>query len=372
MRFKRAYAFIVLLLLNSWPADAKESFGKFDEPMKFELASNGGNCAGCEWISAIGVITKDTPKHFEVFIKKHPYPLTVYLNSPGGNLNAGLELGRLFRKHQVNTAIGETKKAVDHWSSETINGVCASACAYAFLGGVDRSIEEKNIYALHQFYNENGQVGYSGSIDIKGDQLSVDQLTSGLIAEYLAEMGVDSRVLTLAALAGKDRFVGLNQKELAELRITTDFKWSDWTLEPAAGGLIMQQNNMDPHYPLRSVAISCLSGEEPLIQVITERTQDWNSQELKSSINGINLKLSGNDVGTPIPADSINVISTEKAFLFQIILTPRQKQSILKNKSYELEFDSARVVFGTFLSVGSEFSNKELEKLKLVWSNCAK
>ena len=54
-------------------------------------------------------------------------PVTVHLNSPGGSLQEGMDLGRYFHANAIATYI------VGPGAS------CASACAMAFLGGRDRN-----------------------------------------------------------------------------------------------------------------------------------------------------------------------------------------------------------------------------------------
>jgi hypothetical protein len=73
----------------------------------------------------------------------------VYLASPGGDLYEGMKLGRLFRKRRLKTIVegGQT---------------CASACALAFLGGVDKrgrrwmSSTTTSRLGFHAFRNSDG------------------------------------------------------------------------------------------------------------------------------------------------------------------------------------------------------------------------
>lgn len=61
-------------------------------------------------------------------VQKNNYQLhlnTVQLNSHGGNKGVGIEIGRLIRKHKLNTFVPP-------------DGRCNSACVFAFIGGVQR------------------------------------------------------------------------------------------------------------------------------------------------------------------------------------------------------------------------------------------
>lgn len=121
-----------------------------DKPMSFMFAYNGGNCFGCEWIAAEGNITSETPAKLRNFLRKNT---TAYLeiNSKGGNLAATLEIGRIFRKHELVISTGKTwidKNAQSYKDGfryhQITDGICADTCAYAFLGGILRQPHASN------------------------------------------------------------------------------------------------------------------------------------------------------------------------------------------------------------------------------------
>jgi hypothetical protein len=91
------------------------------------------SATGTAWnIYAEGSIDQDASKRLEQLIEQFQIPVwsTVYLNSPGGNPFAAMELGRVFRKHAFNTSVG---KQSGPWKASA--GECFSACTLAFLGG---------------------------------------------------------------------------------------------------------------------------------------------------------------------------------------------------------------------------------------------
>ena len=68
---------------------------------------------------------------------------TVYLSSPGGQYSTGVKIGQMFKKLEVNTiTIGKQ--------------VCASSCALAFLGGIDRRMTGPSILLFHSPYIKAG------------------------------------------------------------------------------------------------------------------------------------------------------------------------------------------------------------------------
>jgi ATP-dependent protease ClpP protease subunit len=63
----------------------------------------------------------------------------VYLNSAGGLVTDGIELGKLFRKKQVSTRLFGNQQ-------------CSSSCAFAFLGGFYRTMQHDSSLMFHAPY----------------------------------------------------------------------------------------------------------------------------------------------------------------------------------------------------------------------------
>ena len=106
--------------------------------MQFKEAWTGANDPTGLWIVAEGEITSETPEQFKEFlatinIEDYEY---VSFNSSGGNLFAGIELGRLLREKNLSTSVGRTDFDESGYAIENrYGGECLSACVYAFLGG---------------------------------------------------------------------------------------------------------------------------------------------------------------------------------------------------------------------------------------------
>ena len=170
-----------------------ECFPAWSDSMTFVLAGNGGNCNGCEWVAAQGDITDETPTAFQNFIAENGTPYLIVLNSPGGNLVAGIQLGQMIRDTGATTEIGETVPETDQglekWR-KILPGICASACAYSFIGGVERFVDREGKLGVHQFYSTD-----DSSIDSKTVQSLV-----GLTLLHTLRMGVDPRVIVAASV----------------------------------------------------------------------------------------------------------------------------------------------------------------------------
>jgi len=111
-------------------------------------------------IEMSGPINPDTPYIIERLINKIQespnacrneggikYAITVYLNSRGGFMEDGYELGEIFRRNYVDTRLA-------------YNGECYSSCATAFLGGYYRNMGKESKLMFHAPYS------YSSRYDI--------------------------------------------------------------------------------------------------------------------------------------------------------------------------------------------------------------
>ena len=127
-----------------------------------------------------GFFERGDEVRFRAFLgRPRPAPLRVlYLNSPGGNLQAGLEIGRQVRRAGLTTAV----QADRH--------VCDSACTLAFAGGVRR-------------HNINGDRVFEGMSSMMGlgfhpawrqgnrvDPSLRSEEATGRIRAFYAEMGM--------------------------------------------------------------------------------------------------------------------------------------------------------------------------------------
>jgi len=134
-----------------------------------------------------GPIDSDAPRRFELLVKsgKIPTGSDIYLNSPGGSVDAGMALGRMFRQGSMTTHLG-TPRLPKRAGTVVVNksALCESACAYAYLGGLYR-------WAA------------SGS-DRIGFPTYPAQHAPEQVNAYLKEMGIADAGLTATTATGTD------------------------------------------------------------------------------------------------------------------------------------------------------------------------
>lgn len=171
--WSQALAGLALLIATvlSVPAAQAQEQSREIPPMRFTVVRSAA--PGCEpncpeWISAEGTIEADTPSLFKRTLKTlKGRQLPVVVNSPGGNVDAALALGRMIRKNKLDIAVGTTvfsgcKPEVKNCGDNKGKGadyfgmafddeaMCNSACPLMFSGGIRRVVGDFGYLGVHQ------------------------------------------------------------------------------------------------------------------------------------------------------------------------------------------------------------------------------
>ncbi|WP_352823434.1 hypothetical protein [Mesorhizobium sp. M0203] len=220
---------------KSWYRPGSSSDG-FSEMQLVVVRSNATGCEpNCpEWISAEGAISASTPVQLKRILKTlGRRKLPIIVNSPGGNVDAALRLGRIIRKNKLDIAVGTTKfsdcwpgmkdcrandgKGAAYFGIASDGGaMCNSACPLMFAGGVGRVVGSWAYLGVHQvtttyrreqvYYRTtyrivNGRKKVIGTKVIsrtEADSYKTYEMNKALerrLSAYLREMGVGQGVL---------------------------------------------------------------------------------------------------------------------------------------------------------------------------------
>lgn len=133
-------------------------------------------------------------------VERHD-PLGVTFESVGGNIAKALELGRLIRYLNLSTV-------------QPRGPECISACAFAFMGGVQRFAQPGAI-GVHK-----SSLSDDHSVDVNSAVSAVQQMTAEII-QYMDEMGVDPGLLKLALKYDADDVRYISKREMSEFGLTT-------------------------------------------------------------------------------------------------------------------------------------------------------
>ncbi|CCV13504.1 hypothetical protein [Mesorhizobium sp. STM 4661] len=155
----------------AFAANTKKSTPDLGPTMRFVVVRS--NAPGCEptcpeWVSAEGSIEAGTPALLRRTLKTlRGRKLPVVVDSPGGNVEAALALGRLIRKNKLDMAVGKTRftgcqpdakdckendgKNARYFGNPYANGaICNSACPLMFAGGIRRVVGQWAYLGVHQ------------------------------------------------------------------------------------------------------------------------------------------------------------------------------------------------------------------------------
>jgi hypothetical protein len=145
----------------------------------------------------------------------------VKFNSPGGSVFAGVEIGKAIRLKGFSTLVEE-------------NSLCASACGYAWLGGVRRSMAPGSRIGFHAaFVQQNGENKETG-------------LGNALVGAYLNQLGLSQAAVAYVASAPPDGMTWLTSEDASRVGIevaVVSGNLSDSNNSVSAGGIRRMANS---------------------------------------------------------------------------------------------------------------------------------
>jgi len=193
-------------------------------PMKFSWVACQPNCRG--WVSAIGIVTPDTPRDFDAFARGRQLGgATIVLDSLGGSVNESIELGRRWRNLGALTTVGvsvQTNTAQSAPSKMAPVAYCESMCVFLLLSGKTRYVPETAHVRVHQIWigdraNDAKAATYSA------DDLMIVERDIGRLAKYTFDMGGAGDLLSLSLnVPPWEDLHELSREELRLTQVVTD------------------------------------------------------------------------------------------------------------------------------------------------------
>jgi hypothetical protein len=187
-------------------------------PMKFEWVACEPNCRG--WVSAVGIITSDTPKDFDEFSRGRQLGgATVVLDSSGGSVNDAITLGRRFRNLGLLTTVGITQRdrGQDARPAVASEAYCESMCVFLLLAGKKRYVPEAAHVRVHQIWMGD-RADDAKAASYSAQDLMIVERDIGRLAKYTFDMGGAGDLLSLALSVPP--WEDLHELDSAELKLT--------------------------------------------------------------------------------------------------------------------------------------------------------
>jgi hypothetical protein len=139
----------------------------------------------------------------------------VLLESPGGSLLDGLRIGRTIRDAGFSTGVAP-------------DTACASACALAWLGGIERYMNANSLVGFHAAYVEtDGQVVVSG-------------IGNALVGAYLNDLGLSDDAVIFVAAAAPNDMNWLNAAQAKQAGIDLILLEADGSAERVENNVVLQ------------------------------------------------------------------------------------------------------------------------------------
>ncbi|WP_233511188.1 hypothetical protein [Dyella psychrodurans] len=177
-----------------------------------------------------GVIDTDSPQRVAALMqsRKIPNGSDIYLNASGGDVHAGMALGRLFRSGAMSTHLG-TPRQHQHAPVQAKTAICTGACTYAYLGGLYR-------------WTPSGfdRIGLQ-SADPKPDSATQ---TPDDITSYLHDMGIKPESLAPATSTSRDDAMWLSADQMLSTGVANNGNQpltATFQSSPGAPSLVISQ-----------------------------------------------------------------------------------------------------------------------------------
>jgi hypothetical protein len=179
-------------------------------PMTFFVAELAGPDCGAKCpkvVVAEGVIEEQTPDQFLDFARRAALAdglrAVVFIDSPGGNVVASMELGAAFRKLRLSAIVAGFASSGN--LAGPVAGQCVSACVYALMGAVRRVSPPASRIALHRMSIEP---------EAGGARHFADARLVGIVARYARTMGVSPALVWAAESMAPDQVRVLSAREM--------------------------------------------------------------------------------------------------------------------------------------------------------------
>jgi hypothetical protein len=209
---------IALVTMLSGSAHAGVALEARKLPMKFSWVACQPNCGGS--VSAVGVVTADTPGDFDEFARgRQLRGTTIVLDSSGGSVNDAIALGRRWRNLGALTTVGtvQTNTSQGAPANTAPAAYCESMCVFLLLSGKTRYVPETAHVRVHQIWMGDRANDAKAAV-YSADDLMIVERDIGRLAKYTFDMGGTGDLLLLSL--NVPPWEDLHELSREELRLT--------------------------------------------------------------------------------------------------------------------------------------------------------
>jgi hypothetical protein len=202
--------FVLVFGLGPAAAQADMRFPMTFSSMPAPTPQCGSHCPNV--ILAEGVIEPETPEAFREFVRREAlspeHPGLIYLDSPGGNVVASMELGDEFRRLRIAAIVA------GFTGGGAVSGQCASACVYALMGAARRIAYPSSRVGLHR-------MSMAPEFGGPEERRYADARLISIVARYASRMGVSPTIVWMAESLPPDSVRILTTTEMRRFGLAT-------------------------------------------------------------------------------------------------------------------------------------------------------
>ena len=188
-----------MLAMLGGPAHAGVTLEERKLPMQFNWVACQPHCGG--WISAVGIVTAESPKDFDDFAQGRDLRgTTIVLDSSGGSVNDSITLGRRFRNLGMMTTVGtsiRTRTTQGDRGAVDPEAYCESMCVFLLLSGKSRYVPETAHVRVHQIWMGD-RADDARAATYSAEDLMIVERDIGRLAKYTFDMGGGGDLLALS------------------------------------------------------------------------------------------------------------------------------------------------------------------------------
>ena len=244
-----------------------------------EISMEHGNATSK--VIVTGTIERGDAKRFKDFWDENAYDsfrFIVSLDSPGGSLMDGIEIGQFIRKNGAHTEVRRYSAEVagQYYREERPGAECYSACALAFMGGVEREVANDGKIGFHQFYG--------GSSTSATEAMETTQYISAFLAGYLRDMGAKPELFERLSGTSPDNMFVPSAAQLSALNIVPQLGFHEFKLMPKDGLIVataVNERNPDALERLYEIETLCWK-KRPIINLYAADDKQGLSPEMAS------------------------------------------------------------------------------------------
>ena len=271
---------------------APEKSETMPPPVVFFLAKGDANACGVgcsEWIAADGTFDAGAEDRLRVLLKKlGGRKPPVFFHSPGGQVSAGLAIGRLLRQRGLTSGVGWTvpagcdpkqrqEPACDKLRRsgrdlvavlDAGHTMCNSSCVFALVGGAVREVGAGVQLGVHSISFALKQVDAEGHVTRKPSPMTpaaerkATDIWYGRISAYLREMGISQGLLAGAREIEYSRLRFLDRREIVafgiDRRETVEGMW--WFVDQGPSAVKLIEENRAGAFRKDYLRLSCRNG----------------------------------------------------------------------------------------------------------------